>query len=46
MFRSGELYTYLGVPTEVYEGLLAAESKGRFFQAHIRDQYMFVRAAG
>jgi hypothetical protein len=30
-FESGALYRYYDVPAEVYAGLLAAESKGRWF---------------
>ena len=45
-FASGEWYAYEGVPRGVYESLLAAPSKGRFFQAAIRDRYTFVRLEG
>jgi KTSC domain len=38
-FRSGELYDYSAVPETIYQALLAAESKGRFFNHHIRDTY-------
>lgn len=38
-FRSGAIYRYLHVPTEIYEGLLAAQSKGRYFNEHIRDHF-------
>lgn len=38
-FRSGNVYRYFRVPEEVYEELLQASSKGRFFGAHIRGQY-------
>jgi hypothetical protein len=38
-FRSGKIYTYIGVPAPLYHQLLAAESKGSFFNAHIRDVY-------
>ena len=40
-FRSGDEYTYSGVPEAVYEGLLDAESKGRYFIEHIRTQYRY-----
>ena len=30
-FRSGEIYRYGNVPPEIFRGLLAAESHGRFF---------------
>jgi hypothetical protein len=38
-FTSGEWYAYLGVPAPVHAAFVAAESKGRFFQDHIRDRY-------
>lgn len=34
-------YRYLGVPKEVYEGLLASESKGKYHAAHIKWAYPF-----
>ncbi len=42
-FNSGERYVYVGVPDEVHRLFLDAESKGRFFQAEIRDRYPFNR---
>jgi hypothetical protein len=42
-FRSGGIYRYLEVPAEIHERLLAAESKGRFFAAHIRDRFRHER---
>ena len=41
VFTSGKTYRYTGVPREVYEGLLAAESKGRYMHAHIIDVYPY-----
>ena len=38
-FRSGAIYRYLEVPEEIHRRLLAAESKGRFFGAAIRDKF-------
>ena len=32
-------YKYFGVPPEVYEGLIAAPSMGRYFSQHIRGRY-------
>jgi hypothetical protein len=40
-FMSGEQYVYVGVPGEVHRSFLEADSKGRFFQAEIRDRYPF-----
>lgn len=38
-FVSGRRYRYSGVPEEVAERFRAAFSKGRFFNARIRDAY-------
>lgn len=35
------VYRYYDVPKEVYEGLLAAESKGRYMHDHVIDQYPY-----
>ena len=42
-FVNGHLYVYVGVPGEVHRSFVEAESKGRFFQAEIRDRYPFNR---
>ena len=42
-FVSGEQYVYVGVPGEVHRSFVESDSKGRFFQAEIRDQYPFNR---
>lgn len=41
VFNTGRTYQYADVPPEEYEGLLNAESKGRYFLAHIRDVYEY-----
>lgn len=41
-FASGRRYRYQAVPPEVVSGLERAESKGRFFNARIRDAFAFV----
>jgi hypothetical protein len=38
-FDSGTVYQYLGVPESVYRELLAAPSKGSYFDGRIRYQY-------
>jgi lysyl-tRNA synthetase class 2 len=38
-FVSGRRYRYLRVPAEVAARFRAAFSKGRFFNAHIRDAF-------
>ncbi len=40
-FVSGRRYRYAGVPEEVASRFRGAFSKGRFFNAHIRDDYPF-----
>jgi len=42
-FASGERYVYVGVPAEVCRSFVEADSKGRFFQLHVRDRYPFNR---
>jgi hypothetical protein len=41
VFNSGRVYCYEGVPPEVYEGLMAAESKGRYMRGYVIDEYPF-----
>jgi KTSC domain len=45
-FRSGAVYRYFGVPAAVHELLLAATSKGTYFNQGIRRHYQFVRVDG
>lgn len=42
-FRSGALYRYFGVPLQTYHDLLLVESKGKYFNAHIRTRFGFVQ---
>lgn len=44
-FVSGRIYQYLDVDRGTYAALLAAPSKGTYFNAHIKDEYAFVRIA-
>ncbi len=39
MFTTGRRYRYRDVPPEAVEALRAAFSKGRHFNAHVRDRY-------
>ena len=41
--RSRAVYHYFAVPAAVHEALLAATSKGSYFNQAIRDRYRFVR---
>jgi hypothetical protein len=40
---TGRAYRYLDVPPSVFGALLAAKSKGRFYNDHIRDVFLYVR---
>lgn len=42
-FHSGAIYRYRDVPHDVFDGLMKAESKGRFFVQKIRGRYSFRR---
>lgn len=37
--RSGHVYRYFDVPRATYDGLLAAESKGQYYNEQIRDVF-------
>jgi hypothetical protein len=41
VFTSAEIYRYSTVPVPLYQDLLDADSKGTFFNAHIRNQFPF-----
>jgi len=43
VFQSGRRYTYQNVPMETYTAMTSSFSKGEFFNAHIRDNFTFVR---
>ncbi len=38
-FRNGSVYRYLGVPPDIYRGLMAADSHGRYFNRMILPAY-------
>ena|ERR1700736_1140110 len=38
-FRNGAIYRYLDVTPEIYEALLSAHSKARFYDEKIRHKY-------
>lgn len=40
-FRTGESYLYFQVPAEQYHNLLLADSKGAFFNRHIRNHFPY-----
>jgi hypothetical protein len=45
LFRSGEVYRYFEFPDQQYQDFLDAESKGRYFLCHIRNQFRYERLA-
>lgn len=42
-FNNGSVYQYSNVPTGEYEGLLSAESVGKYFHANIKNRYSFMK---
>lgn len=42
-FRNGIEYHYSGVAESVYQGMLAAQSKGNYVWVHLRDKYPYSR---
>jgi lysyl-tRNA synthetase class 2 len=42
-FRGGAIYCYFRVPLTVHEGLLAAPSKGAYFNRFVRAKFSFTR---
>jgi hypothetical protein len=42
---SGDVYRYFEFPPEQYTQLLAAESRGRYFLTHIRNEFRYERLA-
>jgi hypothetical protein len=43
--KTGDVYRYFEFPAADYQAFLDAESRGRFFLAHIRDHYRYERLA-
>ena len=44
-FHSGDVYRYFDFPAEQYQQFLDAESRGRYFLAHIRNHFRYERLA-
>jgi hypothetical protein len=42
-FHGGRIYQYLSVPLSIYVSLMAAESHGKYFHAHIRCTFRYRR---
>lgn len=44
-FRTGAVYRYFAVPPAIVAAFIAAESKGAYFNRHIRDRFRYHRLA-
>jgi hypothetical protein len=42
-FKTGSVYQYAGVPSSEFEGLMNADSKGKYFNANIKNRYPFTK---
>ncbi len=42
-FNSGAVYQYASVPPDEYDGLFNADSKGKYFNANIKNRYSFIK---
>ena len=42
-FHSGAVYQYFDVPEPIYQGIMGADSKGKYFAQHIKGYYRFVK---
>lgn len=42
-FNYGSVYQYAGVPQGEYEGMMNADSKGKYLNANIKGHYPFVK---
>ena len=42
-FRDGAIYHYFDVPLDVYDYLIAADSKGAYFNSRIRGRFRHLR---
>ena len=42
-FKEGRIYSYNNVPKDIFEGLINAASKGKFFSHYIRDRFSIKR---
>jgi hypothetical protein len=40
-FQNGHVYRYFGVPRSVYDSLMAASSKGQYFNQCVKAVYAF-----
>jgi hypothetical protein len=40
-FHNGRRYKYTGVPKAVFDGMLAAESVGKYFHAEVKSRFPY-----
>jgi hypothetical protein len=40
-FNAGGYYDYLDVPKEICDGIIAAESKGKYYHAYIKNKFIY-----
>jgi KTSC domain len=38
-FKNSGTYSFCGVPQQIFDGLLSANSKGRYYDQYIRGRY-------
>lgn len=44
-FRTGDVYRFFLVPSTVWSAVLASDSKGAYFNGHVRDRYPSTKVA-
>jgi KTSC domain len=42
-FNDGSVYQYSGVPANEYEGIMNADSKGKYLHANIKNRYPYTK---
>ena len=42
-FNNGRIYRYFGVPPEIFDELMTAESKGRYFLDQVDDLFPYLQ---
>jgi len=42
-FNSGSRYNYYDVPQHIYDGMITAESKGKYLNSEIKGSYRYAR---
>ena len=43
VFKNNKTYRYSGVPESVYEGAIAAESVGKYVNAHVKNEFPYLQ---